>query len=209
MSEASRGTLQGVDAGEVHGDGVRGAGVHGGAPLVLRGVSRSYRSGDTDLHVLRGADLVLRAGEIVALVAPSGTGKSTLLHLAGLLERPDAGSVVVDGRDAGGLPDNEQRGVRGADAYRARSGCGGVDRHAQPGVGRAHGPPRDVARRAGRRDRRAQRRGGGGDGVVRRAAEGGRLTDSTPAPHIRHRRVAVPRSRAAGRQVAGAATSGE
>ena len=46
MSEASRGTPQGVGAD----------GVHGGAPLVLRGVSRSYRSGDTDLHVLRGAE---------------------------------------------------------------------------------------------------------------------------------------------------------
>lgn len=107
MSEASRGTPPGVDAGGVHGDGG-----HGGAPLVLRGVTRSYRSGDTDLHVLRGADLVLRAGEIVALVAPSGTGKSTLLHLAGLLERPDAGSILVDGRDAGGLPDNERTAIR-------------------------------------------------------------------------------------------------
>ena len=102
MSEASRGTPQGVGAD----------GVHGGAPLVLRGVSRSYRSGDTDLHVLRGADLVLRAGEIVALVAPSGTGKSTLLHLAGLLERPDGGVVVVDGRDAGGLPDADRTAIR-------------------------------------------------------------------------------------------------
>ncbi len=44
--------------------------------------------------MLQGANLVLRPGEIVALVAPSGTGKSTLLHLAGLLERPDAGAVL-------------------------------------------------------------------------------------------------------------------
>ena len=44
------------------------------------------------LEVLRGADLALQPGEIVALVAPSGTGKSTLLHLAGLLERPDGGA---------------------------------------------------------------------------------------------------------------------
>ena len=81
-------------------------------PLVLAGVCRTYRSGDTDLHVLCGADLTLHAGEIVALVAPSGTGKSTLLHLAGLLERPDRGTILVDGRDAGGLPDAERTAIR-------------------------------------------------------------------------------------------------
>ena len=81
-------------------------------PLALQGVSRAYRSGDTELRVLQGADLTLRAGEIVALVAPSGTGKSTLLHLAGLLERPDAGVVLVDGRDAGQLPDADRTAIR-------------------------------------------------------------------------------------------------
>ena len=81
-------------------------------PLVLRGVSRSYRSGEADLQVLHGADLTLRGGEIVALVAPSGTGKSTLLHLAGLLERPDEGVVEVDGRDAGQLPDADRTAIR-------------------------------------------------------------------------------------------------
>ena len=81
-------------------------------PLALQGVSRAYRSGDSELHVLRGADLTLHAGEIVALVAPSGTGKSTLLHLAGLLERPDTGAVLVDGRDAGQLPDADRTAIR-------------------------------------------------------------------------------------------------
>ncbi len=81
-------------------------------PLVLQGVSRAYRSGDAELHVLQGADLTLHAGEIVALVAPSGTGKSTLLHLAGLLERPDKGVVMVDGRDAGQLPDADRTAIR-------------------------------------------------------------------------------------------------
>ncbi len=82
------------------------------SPLRLDGVGRSYRSGETDLHVLQGAELTLHAGEIVALVAPSGTGKSTLLHLAGLLERPDTGAVLVDGRDAGRLPDGERTAIR-------------------------------------------------------------------------------------------------
>jgi lipoprotein-releasing system ATP-binding protein len=81
-------------------------------PLVLRDVSRSYRTGDSMLAVLTGANLALRPGEIVALVAPSGTGKSTLLHLAGLLERPDSGSVLVDGRDAGALPDPARTAIR-------------------------------------------------------------------------------------------------
>ena len=81
-------------------------------PLELRRVRRRYRSGESELHVLDGADLLLRTGEIVALVAPSGTGKSTLLHLAGLLERPDAGEVVVDGVDAGSLPDAARTAIR-------------------------------------------------------------------------------------------------
>jgi lipoprotein-releasing system ATP-binding protein len=82
------------------------------APLALRGVQRSFRSGDGELAVLRGADLTLAAGEIVALVAPSGTGKSTLLHLAGLLEKPDGGQVIVAGRDAGALSDTERTAIR-------------------------------------------------------------------------------------------------
>ncbi len=82
------------------------------APLMLRGLRHGYRSGDDTLQLLRGADLTLRPGEIVALVAPSGTGKSTLLHLAGLLERPQDGEVLVDGRDAGRLPDKERTAIR-------------------------------------------------------------------------------------------------
>ena len=82
------------------------------SPLALRGVSRTYRSGEETLQVLDGADLTLQAGEIVALVAPSGTGKSTLLHLAGLLERPDSGTVMVDGKDAGSLSDTDRTAIR-------------------------------------------------------------------------------------------------
>ncbi len=81
-------------------------------PLVMSGVNRTYRSAAGDLPVLRGVDLTLAAGEIVALVAPSGTGKSTLLHLAGLLEKPDGGEVLIDGRDSGRLSDVERTAIR-------------------------------------------------------------------------------------------------
>ncbi|HEX3992075.1 MAG TPA: ABC transporter ATP-binding protein [Acetobacteraceae bacterium] len=81
-------------------------------PLVLRDVHRTYSTEAGDLRVLRGIDLILRAGEIVALVAPSGVGKSTLLHIAGLLDRPTSGNVLVEGKDAGNLPDNARTAVR-------------------------------------------------------------------------------------------------
>jgi lipoprotein-releasing system ATP-binding protein len=61
--------------------------------LFLSKVERRYPQGETSLEVLRGADLAIWPGEMVALVAPSGTGKSTLLHVAGLLEKPDGGEV--------------------------------------------------------------------------------------------------------------------
>jgi lipoprotein-releasing system ATP-binding protein len=65
--------------------------------LFLSQVERYYPQSDAPLEVLRRADFALWPGEVVALVAPSGTGKSTLLHVAGLLEKPDAGEVFVGG----------------------------------------------------------------------------------------------------------------
>ena len=83
-----------------------------GPALRLAAVERRFRTEAGELPVLRGAELSLAAGEIVALVAPSGTGKSTLLHLAGLLERPDAGEVFVAGRAAGTLSDDARTAIR-------------------------------------------------------------------------------------------------
>ncbi|WP_374543480.1 ABC transporter ATP-binding protein [Sphingorhabdus sp.] len=70
----------------------------------LRGVQRSFTQGDVTIDVLRGVDLAIREGELVALLGPSGTGKSTLLQALGLLEGGFAGSILIDGeemRDAG------------------------------------------------------------------------------------------------------------
>ena len=83
-----------------------------GAALALRGVERTYHQGDTALAILRGVDFELHAGESVALIAPSGTGKSTLLHVAGLLEKPDAGEVLVDGIATAHLGDPERTALR-------------------------------------------------------------------------------------------------
>ncbi len=80
--------------------------------LSLEGLSRSFRSGDEELHILKEADFTLQSGELVALVAPSGTGKSTLLHLAGLLERPDAGDVLIQGRSTRKMSESGRTALR-------------------------------------------------------------------------------------------------
>jgi lipoprotein-releasing system ATP-binding protein len=82
------------------------------SPLALRGIQRTFLQGDRQLEVLRGVSLDLRAGEIVALVGQSGSGKSTMLHIAGLLERPDAGDVVLDGKGAAALGDQQRTILR-------------------------------------------------------------------------------------------------
>jgi len=80
--------------------------------LRLRGVVRSYKSGDRMLEVLKGVDLDVHPGDMVGLIGPSGSGKSSLLHAAGLLEHPDAGQIIVEGRDCGALGENERTKVR-------------------------------------------------------------------------------------------------
>jgi len=82
------------------------------AALSLTGIERTYRQGESALHVLRGVDLDLPPGEIVGLVGPSGAGKSTLLHVAGLLERPDAGAVRIGGIDTADMDDGALTALR-------------------------------------------------------------------------------------------------
>jgi lipoprotein-releasing system ATP-binding protein len=82
--------------------------------LQLKGVHKSYWSpdGSREIPVLNGVDLEMKPGETLAVVGPSGSGKSTLLALMGGLEAPDAGSVLLEGRDLAGIAEGERAIVR-------------------------------------------------------------------------------------------------
>ena len=72
------------------------------------GITRSFGS----LQVLKGIDIGISRGEIVAIVGPSGAGKTTLLQIIGTLDRPDAGSLVIDGSNVLAMNDREQASFR-------------------------------------------------------------------------------------------------
>jgi putative ABC transport system ATP-binding protein len=83
------------------------------APAIeLRGLARTY-PGPPPVAALRPADLVIEAGDYVAVTGPSGSGKSTLLHLLGLLDTPTGGSYLLDGLDTSVLSDKDRSGLRG------------------------------------------------------------------------------------------------
>ncbi|GCE77415.1 ABC transporter ATP-binding protein [Cellulomonas biazotea] len=83
-----------------------------GAAVQVRGVHRTFGSGRSAVRALRGVDLDVEPGELVALVGRSGSGKTTLLNLVGGLDRPDEGSVHVDGVDVAALDDDGQATLR-------------------------------------------------------------------------------------------------
>jgi lipoprotein-releasing system ATP-binding protein len=74
----------------------------------LTGLSKGFGAGETRLEVLKDLDLEVEKGQMLAVVGPSGVGKSTLLHIVGLLDRPDDGHIELDGREVGSL-DGEAR----------------------------------------------------------------------------------------------------
>jgi lipoprotein-releasing system ATP-binding protein len=80
--------------------------------LEVRDLRRTYVTGQGELEVLKGADVTVSPGEVVGLVGPSGSGKSSLLHAAGLLERPTGGQVIIDGQDCAALDDAARTRIR-------------------------------------------------------------------------------------------------
>jgi putative ABC transport system ATP-binding protein len=82
--------------------------------LVATGVVKSYPSLPEPVVALAGVDLEVGAGEFVAVTGPSGSGKTTLLNCLSGLDRIDAGSVVLDGVDLGGVDDDARTDLRGS-----------------------------------------------------------------------------------------------
>jgi len=80
--------------------------------ITLAGIERVFHLGDSEVHALQTLDLAIAPGEYVAVMGPSGSGKSTLLNILGLLDRPDAGSYSLEGRDVTTLAPAEQAQVR-------------------------------------------------------------------------------------------------
>ncbi len=81
--------------------------------LELKGLVKTYFEGQpNEINVLSGADLSLQAGEVVGLIAPSGAGKSTLLQIAGLLDNPTSGQVIIAGQAAEKAKDKERTRLR-------------------------------------------------------------------------------------------------
>ena len=70
-----------------------------GRLIEVRGLDKTFYDADREIRVLRGLDLIVQAGEEIAIVGESGTGKSTLLHIIGSLEKPTAGKVFFEGED--------------------------------------------------------------------------------------------------------------
>ncbi|MFI5084420.1 MAG: ABC transporter ATP-binding protein [Actinomycetales bacterium] len=88
------------------------AGQVGGPVLRAVGLHRSYGSGAGAVHACRDVSLDAHAGSLLVVRGPSGSGKTTLLNLLGGLDRPDAGTVRLDGEDLGAMGENQLIGLR-------------------------------------------------------------------------------------------------
>ena len=81
--------------------------------IVLNDVSRSYAMGGTAVHALTGVNLEISRGEFVAIMGQSGSGKTTMMNIIGLLDRPSSGQYVFAGHDVSQLSENARARLRG------------------------------------------------------------------------------------------------
>ena len=82
-------------------------------PIIsIRDLRKTFRSGEVDVHALRGVDLQVARGEFLAIVGPSGSGKSTLFNILGGLTPPTAGTVTIDGQDLMKMSDGDRTNLR-------------------------------------------------------------------------------------------------
>jgi len=80
--------------------------------LNLENIRKTYHSGDVDVHAVRGVTLTIERGEFVAIMGPSGSGKSSMMNLLGCLDRPSDGKYLLDGIDVSKLNRNELADIR-------------------------------------------------------------------------------------------------
>jgi putative ABC transport system ATP-binding protein len=89
-----------------------GVAVPANAAVEARGLTRVYGEGTTAVEALRGVDIVVRAGELVAVMGPSGSGKSTLMHILAGLDKPTSGTVMIAGTEITRLDDSRLTQLR-------------------------------------------------------------------------------------------------
>jgi len=77
-----------------------------------RGLTKTYRMGEIDVHALNGVDVQIHRSEVVSIMGPSGSGKSTLMNILGCLDRPTSGEYILDGESVKGLSDDQLSAIR-------------------------------------------------------------------------------------------------